>query len=355
MSKKILSMLLAVVMLFSVVAVTAFATDSAKADWVGIVLKTDAVIDQGANTKVHVNVYLQFPDGFDSTSYKHQLTKFAVTFNGAKYAFDSAVWHLTNLDGDKFIVEGNTRSIPVKQYRKIDFAATGEDIYGWTTGVFLDQVIDVDSQDLDSKNCVTGNSGYSVTIDGAGLVHMATLTLSVIDTLTANDVVGVSLASCNSEKTLLACNDGSSVYYYPASEVKVENAKPAPTKVADKTVQIKDNNDGTYSLGFVGTFCIAPEFDATTGKSAKIKALGVDVWKNGTQVGQHGDFETNYAYEDSDNGGYKFRAVFPNLTVAANGNDVITVKMYAVLEDGTTVYSNGTSTTLNDQLARVGW
>lgn len=348
MSKKVLSMILAVVMLFSV-AVTAFAADSTLPEWVGIVVKSDAVIGQGAGTKVHVNVYLQFPEDFDNSGYKMQLSKFVLTFNGNKYAYVSDTWALKNLDGDKFLVEGNTRVMAPKQYKKMDFAETGENIYGWTTAVVLQQVIDNDSQDLDSGNSVNAATGYDVPIDGTDLALISSVTFNVTDTLTSNDVIGVSLASINSEKTSLSYKDGSFDSFYSASMIRVENAKPAPTVVANKAVQIQKTGNGVYSLGFVGTFCMDPDF-ADNGKSSAINSLGAEVWVDGVKV--DGVHETNYAYVDSDNGGYKFRTVLTN--VASTGADkVITVKLYAVLDDGSKVEAYETSTTLADQIARA--
>lgn len=362
MSKKIISMLLAVVMLFSVVAVSASAAAGVPAEWVGIVVKSDAVIGQKAGTKVHVNVSLQFPEDFDNSGYMQQVGAFVLAWNNAKYALaDNGAktcytWNLVNPDGDAFLKQSKPTRNANTLWKKMaaELSNYEEDKFGWNDCAKFLQAFDQENQDI-----YLASTGYAVDIDGTNLVNMLTVTFVVQDTLTADDIIGVSKTSVNggtaTYATTVKYQGASSSTSYAASAIKTEYAKPAPTEVADKTVQIKDNTDGTYSLGFVGTFCMAPEFDATTGKSATIKALGVDVKKNGVAVGKHGDFETNYAYEDSDNGGYKFRAVFPNLTVAANGDDVITVKMYAVMSDGTTVYSNGASTTLNDQLARVGW
>lgn len=347
MSKKILSMLLAVVMLFSVLGVSAFAATSA--DWIGMVVKTDAVIGQGAGTTVRVNIYYQFPDGFDASDYRHGLSDIALVWNSAKYSYSSYTYNMVNPDGDSFLLLDTPSPMPTKRFNNMakNFSSYGEAGYGWNTATVLSQDYDLVGQDLDSGNAYTVNTGYEVPVDGTGLVSVATVTFNVLGTLTADDVIGVSGASVAAGRTRIDYFDGAIGQTY--ENVKTENAKPAVKEVANKAVQIQKTGTGVYSLGFVGTFCMDPAF-AANGKSSAIKSLGAEVWVDGIKV--DGEHETNYAYVDSDNGGYKFRTVLTN--VAATGaTKVITVKLYAVLADGTKVEAYETSTTLADQIARA--
>lgn len=356
MSKKILSMLLAVVMLFSVVAVSASAAGGIAAESLGIVVKSDAVIGQKAGTKVHVNVYLQFPEGFDNSSYRQQASAFVLAWNNNKYSLadDGAktcyTWNLVNPDGDAFLKQSKPTRNANTIWKKLEaqLSTYGEENLGWNDCAKFLQAYNIEDQVL-----YTANTGYGVDIDGTNLVSILTITFDVVGTLTADDIIGISKTSVNggtaTYATAIKYQGATGSTSYAASVISVENAKPAVKEVANKAVQIQKTGTGVYSLGFVGTFCMDPAF-AANGKSSAIKSLGAEVWVDGLKV--DGEYETNYAYVDSDNGGYKFRTVLTN--VAATGaTKVITVKLYAVLADGTKVEAYETSTTLADQIARA--
>lgn len=358
MFKKFLSLLLAVTMIFSVVAVSAFASaDTVAPSTIGLVVKSDAVVGQSSGV-VTLEIYYEFPDGFDNSDYFHNASNVQLAWNSSKYSLRESdwSWHFTDSEGNAIFQSGKfSHASTVWNNLSKKLATYGEDGMGWDDTAIFQQSYDANGANYGTE--YGAKMGYSVNINGVNLVHALTVKFDVVGTLTADDILGIPVSSvAGTGKTTMTYYTTKKVSYADDA-IDLTKALPAPTKVANKAVQIKDNGNGTYALGFVGTFvkaAIDPAFDAVTNISANLESVGVTIAVEG--AADPITATTDTVYDDTDNSGYKFRAILDGLDVANYGDKKITVTMFVKVKGETTPICAGeVVTTLNDQLARVGW
>lgn len=346
MSKKILSIFLAVLMVVSVLAVSASAFSLPAAGQGGVYVESDAVIGQSSGT-VTAKVYWVYPEGTTSVDILAN-TNTVVGFNSAKYEFIDGSRVYGDKISDYLKTDDSYCTTKPTMWNALSSKLSTDDVaYGYDTPVQIQSMV---STTADSSV----KYGVTVECDGAApRVLVATLKFKVIDTLTASDALGVIDASITGGQTAMKFSNGKT----SGTKMTVNNCGAAiPAKVANKAVQIKKNGDN-YDLGFVGTFVpatIDPAFDAVTNVSATLESVGVTIAVEGGADPITATTDT--VYDDADNSGYKFRAILGNLDVATYGDKKITVTMFVKVKGETDPIKAGeVVTTLNDQLARVGW
>lgn len=357
MFKKILSLLLAVTMIFSVVAVSALASaDTVAPTTIGLVVKSDAVVGQSSGV-VTLDIYYEFPEGFDGSDYFHNASNVQLAWDSNKYSLRESdwSWHFTDSEGNAIFQSGKfSHAATVWNNLTKKLADYGEDNMGWNDTAIFQQSYDVNGANYGAE--YGSKMGYSLDINGVNLVHALTVKFDVVGTLTDKDILGIPVSSvAGTGKTTMTYYTTKKVSYED-SAINLTKALPAPTKVANKAVQIKKNG-ANYDLGFVGTFVpvtIDPAFDAVTHVSATLESVGVTIAVEGAN--EPITATTDTVYDDADNSGYKFRAILGNLDAATYGDKKITVTMFVKVKGvDDPIKAGEVVTTLNDQLARVGW
>lgn len=357
MSKKILSAVLAIILTFSVIAVSAFAVTAPAANNVGIYTESDATVGQSSGT-VKVKVYWVFPADRDFDTQKANVGNIVIGYNTSKYTFVSGVWGSQLSD---FLISSSTNIKNFSSTDKFFTAVAGtnnanltanDKAYGYDGCLQLQMKVDA----TNNSYGYTGTTGFPVTLDGDNKVLVAELTFSVKSSLTANDAIGCVEASLNNQ-TLVYTSNGKKNTKLTAmvSGVAVPAAATVTYKVTDKAQQVRHNPDDStkFDLGFVGSFKAAdidPDW-GTDNVSKTIEAVGVEV--SSATLTTPVRYETTKVYVDGTDG-YQFRAIISGIDRAANGDSEITVKMYVkYFNDDTLVYSKGVTTTLNQVITRA--
>lgn len=347
MSKKILSIFLAVLMVVSILAVSASAFSLPATGQGGIYVESDAVIGQNSGT-VTAKVYWVYPEGTNSVDILAN-TNIVIGYNSAKYSYVAGSRVYSDKVNQYLKTDASYCAVKATMWNALSGKLSTNDVaYGYDTPVQIQGMV---------STTAASSVKYGVTIacDGAApRILVATLKFSVLDTLTESDAIGVIDGSITGGQTVMKFSNGKT----SGTKMIVNNCGAAiPSEVANKAVQIKDNGDGTYALGFVGTFVpatIDPAFDAVTHVSATLESVGVTIAVEGAS--EPITATTDTVYDDADNSGYKFRAILGNLDAATYGNKKITVTMFVKVKGvDDPIKAGEVVTTLNDQLARVGW
>lgn len=329
MSKKILSLALAVIMLFSV-CVSASAVQGDGTENIRIYMTSDATVGAAAGTVVNVSYYVDLPDGVDeldmcvgNIAIGYNSAKYAVNSTGTTTANDARTW------GDDFAqYMKSTANVTVSTtisnniVKKFSDADTAK---GW------DKALQV-QMTYDGTNA-TSSTGIPVYDN----MHIFTLSFVAQDTLTADDVIGVVEGAYNSSFFKVCWFNGTTTaQVYPVAQVDMTDAaKVAPSAPSYDVYKLSaprkhSNGDGTNTVAVFFAFnSIAPDFNAA-GTSQFISAIAATV--TATSGGQSITVESDpikYVY-DLGEGEYGFRVILKNVPDAAD----ITV-VPSVTTDGT--------------------
>ena len=340
MSKKILSLALAVIMLFSVCAVAANAAVADGAT-VGIRVESDAKVGDPKDTVVTVSVYYDLPDGADL---QMVASNTAIAWNSAKYklnssstsnAKDAREWGDAYADYFKSTAAVTcSASVSGKIVALFNDADTAK---GWDAACQVQQTYNTDN--------ASSTEGFPI---HSGEVVFK-LSFVALDTITAADVIGVVQGAYgenyftvkewtgNNQSTIVgsANVDFASSYAAPeaaAVEYDVKNIMGKNGAIADKHL----NGDGTCTVAVFYGFdsaLIAPDFD-DNGTSNSIEAITATVTAT---VGEQSATKTaepiRFVY-DLGSGMYGFRVIIKNVDVNA---DVVVTP--ALTLNGTVDYS----------------
>ena len=353
MSKKILSLALVVVMLFSICSITAnAAVGSGKS--IGLIVTSDAKIGAPAGTTVNVSVYYDLPDGEDerqmaigNISLGYNNTVFKVDTDGsagANFADDARTW------GDVFgtYMKATARANLASSAQIVGKFNTNDTAKGWNAGIQMQQLYNGD-------NGYSASTGYAVYDN----MHVFTLRFKTLKTLTANDVIGVVEGAYGKTSALfkIAYHDGTSTPKgYDISAVDLTEAVATPAEaakvVAHKATQIQWANEAKtdVNLGFKGEFKkadIAIDFNKA-GTSTNVTSVGAKI----TFAGAETTSTTGFVYTPDGGTTYQFRAVFGALNVATQGDAEVKVE-YFVVKDGNTYWSDPVTTTANAHTSRL--
>ncbi len=315
MSKKILSLALAVIMLFSVCAVAVSAVDGDGTEEISLVISSDAKVGAPAGTVVKVSYYVDLPVdelqmcvgniaiGYNSAAYK-------VNSDQTTNAADARTW------GDDFgqymkstsavTVSTAISNNIVKKFNANDTAK------GWDKALQVQMV-------YDGTNA-SSSTGFPV----ADMQHIFTLEFVAQRVLTAADVIGVVEGAYNSSFFKVCYFDGTKIGTYDVANIDMTQATAAPTAAAKADVyKLADprkhsNGDGTNTVAVFFAFdSIAPDFN-TAGTSQFISAIAATVTAtSGSQSITVESDPIKYVY-DLGEGEYGFRVILKNVPDAAD-------------------------------------
>ncbi len=333
MSKKILSLALAVIMLFSVCAVSANAVATAEGKSVGLYFESDAAVGAPAGTVVNVKVYYTVPEG--SGEVLLQNGPIAVAWNSAAYALkttsttntvsDCRVWGASYVD-----IMKTTANVTIAPSATIINNQNNKSTnpYNW------DKACQV-TVTMNNANGYSVNTGFPIDPE----CEFFTISFIAQRTLTADDVIGAPDGAYGTTNFKIQAKiEGSTTpSLYAADAIDFSTAYSAPSapsfKVAHAATQIQWANEekNAVNLGFKGTFKMSDigiAFDGT-GKSTNVTAVGVEL-EDTTK------YETRFVYVDGDN--CYFRAIISDIPAASYSQN-FKLRYYVVL-DGETLYSD---------------
>ena len=292
MSKKILSLALAVVMLFSICAVAVSAVQGDGSENIRIYMTSDATIGAPAGTVVNVSYYVDLPDGIDeldmaigNIAIGYSSAAYKINSTGTSTANDARTW------GDDFgqymkstanvTVSSAISNNIVKKFNANDTAK------GWDKALQFQML-------YDGTNA-TSSTGIPVYDD----MHIFTLSFVAQKTLTANDVIGV-VEGAYGQSFFKICwfNGTTTAQLYPVAQIDMTDAAGvAPSAPAAPTYDVyhvvnkfgrdaktRPNADDAskYDIGVNFGFkadTIATSFDAN-GTSGNITAITATVTAN---------------------------------------------------------------------------
>ena len=333
MSKKILSLALAVVMLVSVFAFTANAavtvdTVFPAAGQGGYRVVSDAYVGMPAGETVTVKVYFVFPDGTDYSSYMQSAQgNVVLAFTDAfSYVADSRVW------GDSYYymlananINTNFYGTASKQFNAVDKTR------GWTSAMLVQKNIDTNA-----------GSGYTKTHPVDPYCELFSLEFTTNKTLTANDTIGIP-SGCATKSVIFK----SATTTYTADNIILDEAiakadivdvnDTATAKMrytAGSTTKVDLGCTGSVKDAAFKSLCSGGlTWDETGWISNEVKAVSVQFRVNGVVE----EATTNTIYVD-EAGNFKFRAVVTGIDKAGL-SEKVEVRMAANI-NGTACYSN---------------
>ncbi len=345
MSKKILSMALAVIMLISVFAFSASAANTTvtttfpTAGKAGYRVVSDAYVGMPRDSIVTVKVYWVLPYGADRPSLM-STGKLLLAYNGAKYKINTANEGNTSQCFDAMTIGASYTSLfnsesavntgtTVANSTLTDAKLTEvEKTYGWTKTVLA-------SYDLLPTAGTKPAQGFAYDYD----CEIISLSFTALDTITANDVIGIPDTTLGSMTTIQSSN-GTSLVRYAKNVVNSEPAVPTVSSV-NETSGAKfrmSEDEGKVDLGITGTVksvSLNPGKTFKNGRyvAANLTAVGVQARVDGVVAAA----EDGYVYETSD--GYQFRAAITGMDAAGLSKD-IDVRTYITDNAGNTYFSN---------------
>ena len=346
MSKKVLSLALAVVMLISVFAFSATAANTTVettfpgTSQCGFRVVSNAYVGMPAGETVYAKVYYVFPAGTDFTTYLHSITNVVV-------AYTDAFQYQTDVVNGTTAYEGRTWGESYASYFKVDSGVnnktttqntimtnisknTADAAMGWDSAIIVQQGIDT-------------NSGLPTT--GAHTVdpYCEVFTLEFVTTrvIEADDSIGVPASSLAKQTAVKYINSSNrAVAYTAANLVADENAKSLVVAGDDTaTAKMRPGTEaGTVDLGLTGTvnalsFNAGKEWGAGCYVAPNLSAVGAQARVNGgVSAG-----ESTCIYETAD--GFNYRAAITGIDAEGLGAQ-IEVRTYITDVNGNTYFSN---------------
>lgn len=324
MSKKILSLALVVVMLFSTLAISSSAALSS--GQVGLRLETNATVGMPAGSSVWVKLYIDVPEGETVNFAFNNLT---IAWNSAVYTPDCTNQTKVNDSitmGDSYadIFKGTDAAnhTTTAGANAIKNLTTEESSYGWNKAVQF--------QLATLTGTYTSTTGFPVDSSYSEVLTMKFVTNDVLD---ASDVIGFPMSDYGSTRIRLQTmtpNDTSTKALVDAANVVVTNAVPvAPSYDVYKLSAPRkhSNGDGTNTVAVFYAFdtsAIDPNFitgsanENENGRSQFISAIAATITaKSGDQSITVTPDPIKYVYKiDADT--YGFRVILKNVPDAAD-------------------------------------
>jgi hypothetical protein len=334
MSKKILSIALAVVMLFSVVACTAGAANTTVttvfpgANQGGYRVVSDAYVGMPAGETVTVKVYFVLPVGTDYDTYMQNFIgnvilgfTDAFTYDSGSRTWGESYWYLkagANVNEAAYTAAS-------KQFNAADKAM------GWTQAILVQKTLDT--------TCGSGLSsttGHPVDMN----CELFSVTFTTTRTLTANDTIGIP-TGCASKMVVFRPNGKAA---YTAANIILSEGTVTPNVVAvndTTTAKMRPGEAaGTVDLGITGTvndvsFEAGKEKINGTWVAPNLANVGVQVRVDGVIAAA----ESGYIYKKDGDTAFKFRPAITGIDAAGLGSQ-IEVRTYITDTNGNTYFSN---------------
>lgn len=334
MSKKVLSMVLAVIMVLSAFTVSAFAVANPETGKVGFITTTTAKVGQSSGN-VTVDIYYIFPADFDFSSYNHTIGNIVLGYNNAKYEYvensrvydDNLAGFLQDESSSPTVLSVASGTGIAKTLCADAKLTTAEKDAGYNAAAQIKLAY------------VAGNSfgygtstGFPLVADKDKKVHVCSVQFTVKGALTAKDIIGVFDSSTSGGQSAIQYRNGSKNAKWTAYVAETQAPAAAnPITFVKTQAQWADGNNtvqDTWKLGIVGTFKAA-DIDikfSEGGTSTNVTAVGVDV-----TAGDYTTTETTrFVYDNGDNS-YSYRAVVTNIPADVSAEKTITVTFFAMV------------------------
>ena len=346
MSKKILSIALAVVMLFSVLACTVGAANTTVTTTfpgdgqVGFRVVTDAYVGMPAGEDVTVKVYWVHPVGTDYSSFLQSIGNvvlcytdaFAFATEGATNDASGRTWgeaYAPYFKPAAVTNAGDTYSNSV-----INKLSTADQAYGWDRTVLVQLTVDT--------SVTTAAKGFALDPD----CEIFSLSFTTNREVTADDTIGIPSHLVGSTVSASYSN-GSKQTKWTAANIVTSEAIAAPLTVSNSdtaTAKMRPNGADKVDLGITGTV-LSASFDA--GKTAVLNGAGdvagytaANLANVGVQARVNGVVsaaEGTCVYDTGD--GFNYRAAITGIDAAGIGAQ-IEVRTYITDVNGNTYFSN---------------
>lgn len=341
MSKRILSLALVVVMLFSTLAITASA---AVADGyeVGLRVESDATVGMPKGSVVNVKVYYEVPEG--KTLNLQFSGHIALAWNSAAYAVNSK----QKVNVAEVRTFGSSYAETFKESAMCSLTAgnavvntfgDAEKANKW------DKAVVVQLLQISATSTYTTSTGYPVSDGDSEIFTMQFVTQK--DSLEATDIIGIPMSAYGTSNLKVQTYDKASntTTVISVASVNVTNETPeAPVAPAKpdvyKLAESKKHATGENTFKTASFFAfegIDPKFDAAN-KSEHIKSITATITANGNPVAAEDIPVIRFVY-DLGEGKYGFRVILEN--VAADAEISITPVLNT---DNGTTYSAETIT-----------
>ena len=340
MSKKILSIALAVVMLFSVVACTAGAANTTVtttfpgSNQVGFRVVSDAYVGQPAGETVTVKVYWVHPVGTDYSSFLQSIGNVVLGYTDAyQYVTEGATNDATGRTwgeayADYFKPAAVTNAGDTYSNSVINKLSTADQAYGWTRAMLVQLTVDT--------SVTTAAKGFPLDPD----CEIFSLEFTTAREVTADDIIGIPSHLVGSTVTA-SWSTGSKQQKWTAANI-VNNEPAVPAVVANSdtaTAKMRPGEaDGTVDLGITGTvmsasFDAGKEFVGGAYQAPNLNAVGVQVRVDGVVAAAEG----KCIYETAD--GFQYRPAITGIDADGLGSQ-IEVRTYITDVNGNTYFSN---------------
>ena len=341
MSKKILSIALAVVMLFSVLACTVGAANTsvsttfpANANQVGFRVVTDAYVGQPAGETVNVKVYWVHAVGTDYSSFLQSIGNVVLCYTDA-FAFAT--------EGSTNDASGRTWGEAYAPYFKpaavtnagdtysnsvINKLSAADQAYGWDRTVLVQLQVDT--------SVTSAAKGFPLDPD----CEIFTLEFTTTREVTADDIIGIPSHLVGSTVTASWSTGSKQQKWTAANIINNEFAVPAVVAVNDTaTAKMRPGTEaGTVDLGLTGTvnaasFEAGKEFAGGCYVAPNLANVGVQARVNGVVAAA----ESTCIYELAN--GFNYRAAITGIDADGLGAQ-IEVRTYITDVNGNTYFSN---------------
>ncbi len=345
-SKKVLSVVLALAMVFSVCALSVSAALSA--GQYGIKVETTAGIGQTSGT-VDVTFKYQFPEGFDVASYMMQAgSNTTFCYNAAKYEYVGYEWLVVASDGTP-VFKPNAPTSSDALFTNVSGKFTANDKTlaekaGWNKVALIASAFDNNAQKE-----YTATTGAPLVADDDNEAAYLKVTFNVLGKLTADDIIGIPEATVTQLKNtkMMYRNGTANTTVAPANIVLADPATPAPISyVATQGQPVAE--EGKWNLGIKAMIGVADDaffdFDEK-GHSKAIESVGAEVTINGKT-----ESKTERFVYDID-GVYQYRVVLAGIDTSASED--VTIKFFYVTagDEPKTVYGQTVTINLADAYA----
>ena len=342
MSKKILSIALAVVMLFSVVACTAGAANTtvtttfpADANQVGFRVVTDAYVGQPAGEEVTVKVYWVHSVGTDYSSFLQSIGNVVLCYTDAfKYATEGTTNDASGRTWGEayapyFKPAAVTNAGDTYSNSVINKLSAADQAYGWDRTVLVQLQVDT--------SVTSAAKGFPLDPD----CEIFSLSFTTNREVTAADTIGIPSHLVGSTVTA-SYSTGSKQVKWTAANIVTSEAIAAPVVVANSdtaTAKMRPGTAaGTVDLGIFGTvnaasFTPGKEKIDGTWVAPNLNAVGVQARVNGVVAAG----ESKCIYELAN--GFNYAAAITGIDAAGLGAQ-IEVRTYITDVNGNTYFSN---------------
>ena len=347
MSKKILSIALAVVMLFSVVACTASAANTtvtttfpANANQVGFRVVTDAYVGQPAGETVNVKVYWVHAVGTDYSSFLQSIGNVVLCYTDAfQFATEGATNDASGRTWGEayapyFKPAAVTNAGDTYSNSVISKLSAADKAYGWDRTVLVQLTVDT--------SVTTAAKGFPLDPD----CEIFTLEFTTTREVTEDDIIGIPSHLVGSTVSASYSTGSKQVKWTAANIVNNEFAVPAVvSNVETATAKMRPGSvAGTVDLGITGT---VKEASFNPGKTpvyngageeagataANLANVGVQVRVDGVVAAAEG----TCIYDTGD--GFNYRPAITGIDADGLGSQ-IEVRTYITDVNGNTYFSN---------------